>query len=264
MRPVLLPIVHGVAFKDNDKDYAGKFIKLIRSKLTDQERDYLIPIQFNYSNVTNQRQVEMFNAVDKGLDNEKLRLWKNIIGSDVTWSLIQAKGDAPSFFKSFNYDLATAIANAKITYPGAAVVCIGHSQGSQLLYSFFFEYFGQIDGFVSMGSPIAMNSGAWYPSWGRVPENLRFWDNYYHSTDFISSRLKTHPSESIRSFVNDFEVPKGWNLLYRLPDGLNLFGKWKVGWTKLVAGFMAHVGYWENDFVATMVAKRVKHLIVAA
>lgn len=232
------------------------FIEKVRSHLTEQERDYLIPIPINYSKDMNKRQIEAFEATDRGLDNEKLRLLKHTVGGDVAWSLIQAKGDAPSFFKSFNYDLATILADKKNIYKEAAIICVGHSQGSQLLYSFFFEYFGKIDGFISMGSPISLYSGAW-PDWGRVPENLGFWDNYYHTSDFISSRLETHPSESIRNMVNDFEVPKGFNPLYHFPSKIDLFG-FQMRWTKLIAGLMAHTCYWTNDFVCATIAQRLK------
>ena len=256
MRYILMPVVHGVQFSDIDNDFAKPFIDKIRSHLTEKERDYLIPMPINYSQGMNKRQIQAFEATDKGLDNEKLRLLKHTAGSDITHSLIQAKGDAPSFFKTFNYDLASAIADKRAIYKEADVICVGHSQGSQLLYSFFFEYFGKIDGFISMGSPISMNSGAW-PDWGKRPDNLLFWDNFYHSSDFISSRLETHPSESIRQFVNDFEVPKGFNPLYHAPSKLNLFG-YQIRWTKLVAGLMAHTCYWKNDFVCSTIAQRLK------
>lgn len=247
---VLLPTAHGVEFKQIQQDYAKPLIDRIKSYLTDEEKNYLIPAPYNYTIKTDPRQVQMFEAVDKGLGNEELRRLKHTVGGDVTWSFIIAKDGKECFYTDFVKDLSLVINGYRKQYPKIKVLCIGHSQGTQLFYSFFFDYPNIIDGFISMGSPISMNSGA-YPDWGKVPNNLGKWINLYHWMDFVSSRLQgCHPSKAIADFVVDYQVPRGWNPLYYLPFRM-LIG----------AGLLSHISYWKSNFVAKIISDEVKRLI---
>lgn len=254
MNYVLVPIAHGVEFEVIKAGFAAPFIEGIAKHLTEPERNYFIPLPYNYTRRTNERQLQMFNAVEKGLGNQELRRLKHTVGSDVTWSFIVAKAGADCFSKDFCSDVTLLIDNARAKYPSAKVVCVGHSQGTQNFFEFFFEYARKIDLFVSMGSPISMNSGAW-TDWGRVPANLGAWVNFYHALDFVSSKLQgCHPSAGIASFVEDHEVPAGCNPLFWLP-------KFKFPRVRLWAALEAHVAYWKKDFVHKIVAAKIKALI---
>lgn len=253
MNFVLMPIAHGVEIKPIQEDYASGLIDKIRSKLTDLERPYLISMPYNYSHKTNSRQMQMYNAVDAGLKNKELRRLKNIIGSDVTWSFIVAKGGKHCFYKMFLDDVSNMIEEGLLKYPKAKIAMLGHSQGSQLLYSTIFDIKHNVDLFISMGSPISMNSGAW-DNWGKRPINLGAWINFYHDIDFISSQLQYyHPSKEVADFVVDYRVPTGLNPLHYLPEKL-----FKI---RLLAGFMAHVSYWKSKYVANVITEKIRELI---
>ena len=253
---VLLAIAHGVEFSKIQNDYAQPLIDRIKSYLTDEEKNYLIPAPYNYTVKTNLRQVAMFEATDKGLGNEELRRLKHTIGSDVTWSFIVAKDGKECFYTDFVKDLSLMIENYRKQYPRLKVICKGHSQGTQLFYSFFFDYPGFIDCFISMGSPISMNSGA-YPEGGKLAENLGRWINFYQWMDFISSKMQGCPepfSQEIANFVIDYQIPmEWWKILYRLPHSLCK--------AMLGVGLMGHISYWRNDFVAKIISDEVKRLI---
>lgn len=254
MKYVLLSVAHGVEFKKIHRDYASPLIDRINSCLTKSERDHLILLPYNYTVKTNDRQMQVFGATDKGLGNEDLRRLKHTVGSDVTWSFIIAKDGKECFYTDFVSDLKAMIDACRQKYPSCKVMCVGHSQGTQLFYSFFFDYAQTVDSFVSMGSPISMNSGA-YTNWGKVPSVIGSWINFYHWMDFISSRLQgCHPSKAIADFVVDYEVPSAWwKILYKLPATLCK--------AMLVAGLMAHVSYWKSDFVARKIADEIKRLM---
>ena len=254
MNYVLMPIAHGVEFKQVQNDYAQPLIEKIKSYLTDEEKNFLVPAPYNYTIKTDPRQIAMFNAVEQGLGNQELRRLKHTVGSDVTWSFIIAKDGKECFYIDFVKDVTNLINDYRIKYNGIKVLCLGHSQGTQLFYSFFFDYNKIIDVFISMGSPISMNSGA-YPDFGKAPSILGKWVNFYHRMDFIASRLQgVHPAKSISNFVIDYEVPSAWwKLLYNLPTGLCK--------ALLLAGLMAHVSYWQSNFVAMKIAEEVKKLI---
>lgn len=253
MKYCLLPIAHGVEVNKIPQNYAQPLIDGINNLLTDEERGFLIPLPYDYTDKTNDRQMQMFNAVEQGLDNAELRRLKHTVGSDVTWSFIIAKAGGECFYTDFVQNVSAYIDQALAKYPDAKICCVGHSQGTQLLYSFLFDYPRQVDAFISMGSPISMNSGA-YPDFGKIPPNLKSWWNFYNDMDFVSSRLQdVHPSEAIASFVNDFKVPLGWNPIFHLPEFLSKF--------QLLAALEAHCIYWKSDFVYKKIAGKIKELI---
>src|SRR3990167_1307339 len=247
MNYVLVPIAHGVELKTISNDYARPFIERVKKFLTDEEKSYLVPAPYNYTMRTHERQVRMFEAVSKGRGNERLRYLKHTVGSDVTWCFIVAKDGKKCCFRDFVNDLTSMIGTYRNQYPGIKVLCLGHSQGTQYFYSFFFEFSGWIDSFISMGSPIPMNSGAYQDEgpkkdWGQKPKNIGAWHNFWHWMDFISDPMQgCHPQKEIADFVVDHEVPSSWwGILYKLP-------RWA---TALVTGFKAHACYWDSDFVA--------------
>jgi hypothetical protein len=252
MNYILFPILHGVEVRPVKSDYAGPLIEGVCKYLTEEERGYFIPLPYNYSVKTDPRQLQMFNAVEEGLGNRELRRLKNVVGSDVTWSFILAKNGGSCFYTQVVEDLKNILTEAINKYPLSKIVCCGHSQGTQLLYSFFFDASINIEGFISMGSPISMNSGA-YPDWGKKPP-LNWWMNFYNDMDFISSKMeRVHPSKAIADLVKDFKVPLGWNPLYHLPQSI-----FKI---QAVAGLLAHIMYWESDFVHQKIAGKISSLI---
>lgn len=254
MNYVILPIAHGVEFTQIKQSYAAPLVQNILKYLTEEEKEYFLPLPYNYTLRTDPRQVQMFKAVEAGLGNQELRRLKHTVGSDVTWSFIVALDGGMCFYRNFFMDVSTRLDDLRRAHPNAKVVCVGHSQGTQNFYSFFFEYASKIDCFISMGSPISMNSGA-YEDWGKVPKNLGSWINLYNDMDFVSSTLQDrHPSKAIADFVTDVKVPLGWNPLYFLPNAW--FPK-----IRLVAGLMAHVMYWKSDFVAKVIAKTITDLM---
>lgn len=254
MNYVLAPIAHGVELSVIGENYAMPLIEGISKRLTEEERGYFVPLAYNYTLRTNPRQIEMFSAVEEGLGNAEARRLKHTVGSDVTWSFIVAKNGGPCFFKDFTGDVSMMMERAAIRYPNAKTLFIGHSQGTQNFYSFFFEWPGTVDHFVSMGSPISMNSGA-YDDWGKVPKNLKRWTNILNDMDFISSRLEgVHKSKAVADLVKDLKVPMGWNPLYWLPTS-------KYPKLRLVAGFLAHVEYWKKPAVHDFLASAVKELM---
>ena len=258
MNFVLLPVVHGVELKTITNDYARPFLERVKKFLTDKEKGYLIPAPYNYTVRTHERQVKMFNAVSKGLGNERLRYLKHTVGSDVTWSFIVAKDGKKCCFRDFVVDLTNMISTYKKQYPGLKVMGLTHSQGTQYFLSFLFEFAGFIYGFISMGSPIPMNSGAYEDEdpekdWGQLPKNLGSWHNFWHWMDFISDPMQgRHPQKNIADFVVDHEVPSAWwKILFKLPRKVSALG----------AAFFAHVCYWESDFVAEIVAEEIRRLM---
>lgn len=251
MNYVLMPIAHGVELKNINSDYATPLIDGIRKNLTEQEKNYLIPLPYNYTASTNARQILMFMATDYGLGNQELRKLKHTIGSDVTWSFILAKDGKECFYTDFVQGIKNLLNKGVTDYNAARIMCVGHSQGTQLFYSYFFDSDFEIDCFASLGSPISMNSGAW-PDFGRVPKNLKCWLNFYNDMDFVSSKLQgAHLSKEIADFVVDYKVPLGWNPIYHIP-----FMK-----MQLLAGLLAHIMYWKSDYVAKILAEKVKELI---
>src|SRR3990167_10402407 len=253
-----MPIAHGVEFKIIDENYATPLLENISKYLTKEEKGYFIPLPYNYTTRTNSRQLQAFQATDAKLGNEILRKLKHTVGSDVTWSFILAKNGGECFYTNFVRDVTNCIQEALFKYPNAKIVCLGHSQGTQLFYSFLFDYPSMVDLFITMGSPISMNSGA-FPDWGKIPTSLNALINFWHDKDFISSRLQgCHPSPAIANFVQDYKTPNGWNPLFHLPNVIPIWGR---GLTWVAAGLLAHVCYWKSDFVARTIAGRIKNLI---
>lgn len=257
MNYVLWPIAHGVEVDVVGKDFAEPLILNVLSKLSPEEKGYLVPIPYNYTIRTNKRQEEMFRAVEEGLGNQELRRLKHALGSDVTWSFILAKNNGLCFFRDFCVDVSNIIGSNLSSHKGAKVICTGHSQGSQNFFSFFFEYPYKIDCFMSLGSPISMNSGA-YDDWGEIPSNLGSWLNFYHDLDFVSSQLEgVHPSKEIAEFVKDYKVPTNlMNPMFWFPH-LSVFGLDM----RIISGFKAHCSYWTSDLVAEKHAEQIRLLM---
>lgn len=234
-RYVLVPIVHGVQLKDVGEDFAVKFIAGIEACLNEQDRGYFVPIPINWSKYTNERQMLMFRAVEHDLGRQWFRKLKHTVGSDVTWTA-RAKPGTRCFMDKFYEILGGAIGEGLAKYPNPKICIIGHSQGSQDSLCYIFDAPRPTDAFISMGSPISMNSGA-FEDWGQYPPKLGRWVNFFHYWDFISSRLGgSHLSAGIREKVEDIQAPSGFNPL---------------GWT--IAG--AHSSYWTSKFVHKKIAE---------
>lgn len=238
---VLVPIVHGVQLKEIGDDFAAKFVSGIMSYMTDEDRGYVVPMPINWSKYTNERQMLMYRAVEHDLGRQFLRKLKHTVGSDVTWSA-RAKPGTRCFMDKFDEILGGAVKEGLGKYPNPKLCVIGHSQGTQDSLCWIFDYPGMVDAFISMGSPISMNSGA-FEDWGQFPKNLKRWVNFFHYWDFISSRLGgSHLSASIREKVEDVQAPSGFNPL---------------GWT--LAG--AHSSYWGSGFVQKRIADILTGLV---
>jgi len=242
MNYVICPIIHGVQLKEINDDFAKKFVDGIKSYLTDSEKNYFIPLAYNWSHTTNPRQLEMYHKVESGLRHQKLRKLKHTAGSDVTWTFRSKKGSG-SFYDDFVFTLDSLLDSSKKSYAKSKIMLIGHSQGSQLAFNYIWDTNYHVQGLAFMGSPFTMNSGA-FDDWGDIPKGLDgFWLNFYNRRDFISSKIQDcHPRESIAKTVEDYEVPLGWNPL---------------NWT--IAG--SHTLYWKSDFVHQMIADRIRKLI---
>jgi hypothetical protein len=250
MSKVLLIALHGVEFGEIKSDFANVLFNGIRDNLSESQCEKLITIPYNWTHYTNERQMQMFNSVEKGLWNQNLRKYKHTIGSDVTWTVGRAKQGTKRFIDDIKFELSSLIEVNLKKYPDAKIVLFGHSQGSQVAFNFIFDYQGTIDCLITAGSPISMNSGM-FDDWGKIPKNLKQFVNFYNKADFVSSKLQSvHPSEEISNFVKDYEVP--------LPEWKPCYWKYNLKSMKLIGALKSHLIYWESDFVHKTIASLIK------
>lgn len=243
MNYVLFVVIHGVQLRAIRDNYADKLIEGVRSNFPIEHRGYFVPLVYNWSGITHERQLEMYRAVESGLPwyaRKPLRKLKHTVGSDVVWSG-RAKEGTKCFYSQFLADLSQKLEEQVQRYRNPRIVFFGHSQGSQNALCFIWDYGRIVSAFFSAGSPISMASGM-FDDWGRAPANLQRWVNFWNPMDWISSPLGSHPSKEIRALVNDARVPLG-------PNPLN--------WT--TAG--AHGIYWRSPFVHKRVAEEIKRLV---
>ena len=156
---VVSPILHGVQFSEIQDDYASDFIQGVKSFLPEDQRGFWVPVPYNWTHLTHGRQMFVYSLVESGLMNQKLRKLKHVVGSDVVWSA-RAKPGTKCFYNDFVLELTEKINYHLNIYKGAKLITMGHSQGTQLLLCYFFDYPSIVDGFMSMGSPISMGSGS--------------------------------------------------------------------------------------------------------
>lgn len=213
MNTVIFPVLHGVQFKELPDSFADDFINGIKSYLPEEERDFLIPVPYNWSGKTLPKQMEIFQRVESGLNNMKLRRIKHTVGADVVW-YNRTKSDI-GFFNTIHKELNELIGSKLSRHQDAKIAIFGHSLGSQVAFNYCWETeLQEISGIFIAGSPLTMYSGM-YSDWGKIPPNMKgFLINFYNKTDFISSRIDgVHPSKEIADRTRDIEVPIGWNPL---------------------------------------------------
>ena len=252
MNKIIFIALHGVELGEIDNDFANGLFNGIRDNLSEISCENLITVPYNWTHYTNERELQIFNAVESGLENQNLRKLKHTVGSDVTWTVGRAKQGTKCFLDDINFDLSTLIEVNLKKYPDAKVVLFGHSQGSQVAYNFCFDYQDKIDLLITAGSPISMNSGM-FDDWGKVPKKLSKWANFYNKSDFVSSRLEgVHPSKEISNFVRDYEVP--------LPTWKPCYWKYNLKSMKLLGALKSHLIYWKSNFVAKTISNLIKEL----
>ena len=242
MRHVIFPVLHGVQLDSIPDDFAASFIEGVGSYLSPEEKKHVVFLQYNWSKVTLERQMEIYNCVEKGLLRQNLRKIKHTMASDVVW-YNRTKSDQ-GFFNYVHNELDRIIGEQIQKHRNARVALFGHSLGSQIAFNYCWETkHGDVAGIFFAGSPFTMYSGM-FPGWGRLPQNLtHFLINFYNKYDFISSRIQgVHPAREVADFVRDYEVPVSYN-----PFDWFTFG--------------SHGVYWNSKFVWKVVAENLKMLI---
>lgn len=238
MKQIIFPVLHGVQTKVLSDHFADEFIEGVKSYLSEEEKEYLIPLPYNWTHTTQHRQMQIYNAVESNLWNQKLRKLKHTLLANVAWYNRTKSGTG--FFNTIHKELDELIEKKLQIYPDANIVIFGHSLGSQMAFNFCWETrIKKIDGIFLAGSPFAMYSGM-FSDWGRVPANLsKFIVNFYNKMDFLSSRIQgVHPSKEIADFAKDYEVPLGWKPNYWLTlDSHGIYWKSKFVW-KIVAEYL--------------------------
>jgi pimeloyl-ACP methyl ester carboxylesterase len=247
VRTVIFPVLHGVHSAALQDRFAEELIAGVAGFLTEQERRAFLPLPFNWSSRTKERQLRAFAAVERGLPQNKLRRLKHTLGSDVVW-YNRTKTDESGFFATMHRDLDARLATALELHPGSPVVIFGHSLGSQIAFNYCWETaLESVSGVFFAGSPFTMYSGM-FSDWGRLPPKLRngFLVNFFNRRDFISSPIQgVHPSGEIAAFVTDCEVPRKWNPW----DAITL---------------EAHSVYWRSRVVWKTVASYLKPLMAGS
>lgn len=249
MKYIILAISHGVENKEIQDDYAQPLIDNIRSFLTEEEKGYFLTAPINYSKKTQYRQIQMFNFADQGLGKEKLRQMKYTIGGDLI--MYQRTKSGKGFMSDLHSQIDSAIKLKMAMAPDPAILLLGHSLGSVIMYNHFFEttLVAKPRGIFLLGSPFCLYS-LQYENWGGLPQDyaIDFMWNFYNPEDWISSRIQDrHPKEEIAYFCKDFEVKPSFFSLDRLAQKTMLFG-----------GLKAHSCYWENKQVAKTIAEKLK------
>ena len=230
----LVIIEHGVQNSKDMGNYAFPLIEGIKKYLPNPQDYCFFP--YDWNRLAQPRQLEMYESVEKGLWRQKLRKLKHTFGGDIIGTGRSKTGQ--DFLNKMTTELDEDIDIFLSHGLEFKIHLIGHSQGSQNLCNFMWDskHKDLIMGFISLGSPIS--AGSWmFDDWGRVPPTLKYWHNFYNKFDFISSRLeKVHPSDSIKNFVIDHEVPLGIN-----PLNYTLWG--------------SHSIYWKSDFCHKKIAE---------
>lgn len=242
MKQVIFLVLHGVQIQELSDNFADKFIAGVKSYLSDEEKNQLIPLPYTWTHATQHRQMQVYRAVEANLSNQKLRRLKHTMVADMAWYNRTKSGEG--FFSTIHKELDDLIDKKLQMFPNAQITIFGHSLGSQMAFNFCWEtQIEKIAGIFLAGSPFAMYSGM-FSDWGRLPPNLsKFIVNFYNKMDFISSRIQgVHPSKEIANFVKDYEVPLGWN---------------PSNWLTLDS----HGIYWRSNFVWKVVADYLKELI---
>jgi predicted alpha/beta hydrolase len=140
--------------------------------LTEQERRAFLPLPFNWSSRTKERQLQGFAAVERGLPQNKLRRLKHTLGSDVVW-YNRTRTDKSGFFATMRRDLDARLATALEFHAGSPFVIFGHSLGSQIACNCCLATaLASVSGAFFAGSPFGMYPGM-YSDWGRLPPKLR-------------------------------------------------------------------------------------------
>jgi hypothetical protein len=242
MKYLIWHITHGVE-TGLENDYAAKHIELVRKYIDSSYLDYIVPHATNWSEVVEDRQRKTWE-MENELALSSFRKTCVEIACDLLWyrSSKQSAGKFDVFSRihgklEFELELLLDKYGAD-----AGIVREGHSLGSQIMLDACFESKQHTTGLITIGSPISKYSGM-YPDWGHLPEKeLRWWINLYANRDLVASEFRKHPSEQIRSFVEDYRV-KSFNPL-----------NWPI--------LKAHTFYWKDDFVCKTIAKRlVNHLL---
>jgi hypothetical protein len=238
MKPTLLIAIHGVELGEIENSFADKLFNGVKDNMPyDQVKD-LNCMAYNWTTYTHPRQMQIYNAVESGLKNQRLRKLKHTIGSDIAWTVGIDPCELDCFMGKIYLDLKVAIENYTKQHEQSSIVVFGHSQGGQIGLNFVSDNPGYIDCLITAGSPIVMKSGR-YIDWGKVPSCLKKWVNIYNRYDFISSKIQgCHPSKNIADFVEDFEAPiKWWQLL------------------------KSHTMYWDNSFVHKTISKIIGEIL---
>lgn len=236
MQLKIVVISHGVeAGSANMAGYARPLIDGIRSFIPDAKLHEYVFIPFEWDAMVRDRQLQMYEAVEKGLWRQRFRKLKHTLGSDVIWCGRSKTPNPDDFLNRMFSTIDSDIEELVRGFPNSKIYCIGHSQGSQNLLEYCFDTKFKVSGLFTLGSIIAARSGA-YADYGHLPNGLDFWVNFYNKADFVSSRIGgVHPSKQIATFVKDHEVPLGFN-----PLNYTLIG--------------AHTMYWKSAFVHKVIA----------
>lgn len=233
---IYVVIIHGVEDREVSDGFADKFTDGVQSFLNTRTVKFS---PLNWSRLVHDRQMEAFNAMEKGLSKGKLRELKNTIGSDIMWySRSKNTVDGLDVFDQIHLKLERTIDDMILMHghEDFKVVLMGHSWGTQIALNHCFESKHPISGLVTMGSPIGAVSGC-FPDWGHLPAGLEFWINFWNDKDFISSPLENHPSKEIGDMIEDHRV-ESWNPLTLL-------------------SLKAHGVYWDSKMVHKIIASKL-------
>lgn len=249
----LIIYIHGVETADSITGYAAPLAEGIDGVLPVEERGRFSHVFYDWNKELQPRELKVYESCETGLHFPDLRKKKMLIAADVICSSRSKSGNG--FLEKCFREIDEIVALHKARYSGdeIRVHVIGHSQGGQNGLEYCWDAAHPVWTLIMMGAPIDLKSPM-YDGYGMAPP-VKAWHNFYSSYDTISSKLENHPSDSIRSKVQDHEVtasifsPVRWGgLINRLGDGLGYVGF-------IYKTLVAHTAYWKSEQVHKEIAQ---------
>ena len=163
----LIIIEHGVENIDDVQGYANPLIDGIKKY---HNRDNSVFFSYDWNREAQQKQLMMYEAVEKGLWGQKIRKLKHTMFGDT--AVCRRSKNGRDYLQKMADDIDSIIFKYINLGFDLNIHLIGHSQGSQNLLDYCFDssYKERITGLITLGSIIS--AGSWiFNDWGHVPDD---------------------------------------------------------------------------------------------
>lgn len=235
---LIIPVCHGVEFKDFDVNSMNPFIGKILNGVNDPR---LIMFPFIWHDEVNKRQQELVEVKFKGMNKRGIREmlgygWTDELG----YNRVGVSGSTDTIFHRIHQklDREIKVRQGLIKNGTSRIAAIGHSWGGQIIFDHAYLY-NQMDLLFTMGTPIQYQAIA-FDDWGAPPKVMR-WVNFWNTEDPISTIISRTNDKF--AFVTDIETHQSLAI-------------WEK--TQIYGSLRAHLSYWKSDKVTNKIIETIK------